>query len=686
MDAHYHSDTLFLDFETSSDVPLDVCGVGPYIASALFEPICACCARGGGAVESWTYESDTPLADWLEARKPKVLVAHNLEFELEVLHRIGLGHWERDCGLFDTACAARRMDTGARLGEVCKVWKTTEKSESGSGLIKKWLCGMKVIPDDALAEIVLYCEQDVRCLREIWSWLVRYPMFDEAEFRAHRAINMRGFCVDPDIVEFIATESAVALDALRSMWRDRACAITAEGKGNPKSVVCRRALARALGGTGTESWRRGTTDFEGAPEQLQLVVAEYQDLADSAFKKTDSIRSRVSADKRLRGAFMYSGQRTGRFASKGAQLHNLPRTVHTYDEIGDFLTAATEGTIAQWQRRSGVPTRGRPYLDLLKSAIRGIFIAPKGRALVVGDFSQIELRLQALMTGEQWMLDIFRDGGDLYVEAAARMLGIQPDQVSADQRQLGKIATLALGYGSGPVGLARAGYPMPKDPSRLVQRDGVLQAEEDGFVVPEDFELAQDGILLPIERLVIVVRAWRANRPHTTRAWRNLDHAATRCIETGMPESLELSTQCRVAMSTEKTPAGRILHVVFECAGERIHLTWCGCRVTQEEGDHGTQRRMTYRKGLTTGIAFWGGTIFENFAQSLAARCLHRAIARCEAQGLEVVAHVHDELVVECDAHKAQEVTDALTSAMRLPNFGGLLKADVWDGVRYGKN
>ena len=646
--------TMFLDFETSSDVDLKKCGVDLYVGSVFFEVICACVllvntndSDGWVNKGTWTYVDGVCCAGWLEARKPKVLVAHNLDFELAVLHRIGLGHWERDCALFDTACVSRRMDTGSSLEDACKAWNTCLKSPDGSSLIKKWLCGVKVIPDEALQKIVAYCEQDVQCLYELYKFLYSYSHFNEEEFRCHRRINRRGFCVDMGVVELIEKESTQALAELKRNWSERALAITSVGQGNPNSTPCRRALSKALGGSGLESWAKDSKDFEAAPEALKIFVDDYNDLAAASFKKLGSIRENLGAQGRLRDAFLFDGQRTGRFSSYGVQLHNLPRSKYTYEEINKFLERPTR-------------LEGREYLDILRSSIRGAFQAPPGRVLVVGDFSQIELRLQALLTEEEWVLRIFRSGGDLYQEAAARMFGCSVDAVTKEQRQRGKVATLALGYGSGVVGLVRAGYPLPS---------------------------AQPGVD-PLDKVAEDVELWRSNRPKTCSAWQKLDSAARECVKkschAGFLRRIQLSQMVHVDMSCQLTKgAGNVLHADCVCSEESVSLFWTGCRVEERTSD--TRKQLKYRRGLVDGVPFWGGTIFENICQALAARCLKRALRSCEDAGLEVVAHVHDEIVVECDVEKQEQVKAALAAAMNLRNFNGLLKADVWSGRRYGK-
>ena len=679
--------SLFIDFETASDVDLAKHGVKKYVESPFFEPVCvSCCSLDTGVIESWRMTDDITCRDWLAARQPRRIIAQNAGFELRVLDRLGLGHWLDECEVFDTSSASARMDTGASQADMTKVWGVAEKLKGGKDLIKNWLCGVKVIPEDVLSEIVTYCEQDVRGMVELMPWLGPRGSFDSAEYKCHNRINRRGLCVDLDLVDFIARESRRVLGGLKDIWSDQACMITPAGNGNPGSVVCRRAISVALGGTGLESWGAKSKDFDDAPAELLAIVRDYNDLAGAAFKKLDTLRDRVSDDGRLYDAYVYNGQRTGRFSSRGVQMHNLPKPTDgcQYDEICHFIDHRDEYPASK--------RKGRAYLDLLKSCIRGAFVAPAGRSLVVGDFSQIEVRLQALLTDEDWMLDVFYSDGDIYRAAASKMFDTPFDAVTPEQRQLGKASTLALGYGSGVAGLVSAGYPVPSGSVKVLYGEDGSRRTVDGYILSDRVDLADDDLLSPTEKLQSDVNIWRKNRPGTCAAWRALDAAAMACIGSGRRQDLWLSKNCMVAMTRETTPVGNILHVTFATCGIQVHLCWPGVRVKDVEvvdkktGDIRIQRRMTYSSGLKKGLSFWGGTIFENICQSLAARCLQMLIASCDGAGLEPIGHVHDELLLECDEGDAERVADMMRNFMRLEPFGDLLKGDVWTGKRYGKN
>lgn len=671
----YHYRIMFLDFETASTTDLARCGAWAYMDDPFFDVICAGAAGLTGPVETWQYDDGTGVKSWLEARKPQLLVAHNLEFELKVLQKIGLGHWAQDCQLMDTACLSRRADTGSSLADSCKIWKTAEKSDAGKDLIKNYLCDFKPVPEDRLKEIVEYCAQDVRCLRELYSRLPQKGFFDSRDFLIHRGINERGFLADISTAEFLDDESTRALEHMTAAWTARALKYTQEGKGNPRSIKCRQALSLALGGTGRESWAKGTTDFDDAPAELKAFAEDFQDLAGAAFKKLGALRDQVSNDGRLRGAFIYQGQRTGRFASRGVQIHNLPRADYGYDEIQKFLlTRQTTLT-------------GRSYLDLLRSAIRGVFIAPAGKKLVVGDFSQIELRLQALVTGEKWMLNAFAAGEDIYKQAAAKIFGITPAQVSPEQRSIGKVSTLALGYGAGARGLASGGFPAPAEMEQL-RRTSAGWMTQDGIDIPGGFILAEEGWISAEEKLQLVVQQWRGARTKTTRAWRDLDNAAKRVLHAHTREAVPLSEYCTATLSMKPgTGAGDLLLMEVDIAGEQVRLIWPGVQIERENhpSDGYEREKITYRSGMKK-CMLWGGIIFENICQSLAAHCLHLTLRACDAMGLEVVAHVHDEIIVECDGARAETVKAQLSHAMSLPQFNGLLASDIWIGDRYGKN
>ena len=159
--------------------------------------------------------------------------------------------------------------------------------------------------------------------------------------------------------------------------------------------------------------------------------------------KFNAYIKRANNDNRIRGVFQYFGAHTGRWAGRAVQLQNLPSVT-----VGD-----DEATEAMAQRLMKESFDNFTMADM-KPMIRGALMAPEGQTLTVCDYSAIEARVLAWLAGEEWVLDAFRAGRDIYVETASRMFGVDYEAAKA-LRKKGKVAVLALGYNGG-VGSLRA--------------------------------------------------------------------------------------------------------------------------------------------------------------------------------------------------------------------------------------
>lgn len=348
-------------------------------------------------------------------------------------------------------------------------------------------------------------------------------------------------------------------------------------------------------------------------------------LAKSSVKKYTAMQNAACSDDRCRGMFQFYGaNRTGRFAGRLVQLQNLPQN-HMPDlaEARELIRSGNFDMVDILY--DDVP-------DTLSQLIRTAFIPAAGKKFYVADFSAIEARVIAWYAGEEWRSKVFSEGGDIYCASASQMFKVPVEKhgVNGHLRQKGKIAELALGYG-GSVGALKA-----------------MGAIEMGLTEDE---------------LPGLVSAWRESNPHIVRFWWNVDAAVKRCIKERKPQEVKgIRFFWQSGMLFITLPSGRNLSYVKPCIGEN---RFGGESVTYE-GVGGTKKWER--------IESYGPKFVENIVQATSRDILVNSMKTL--RNCSIVAHVHDELIIECDPSVSLE---AVCEQMgRVPKWadGLLLRAD----------
>ncbi len=268
-----------------------------------------------------------------------------------------------------------------------------------------------------------------------------------------------------------------------------------------------------------------------APEPLRTVLTLRQQLSKSSVKKYTAMDNAVCADGRCRGMFMFYGaNRSGRFSGRIIQLQNLYRnSMADLDEARAIVRS--DDTVALELLYDSIP-------DVLSELVRTAFIPAEGMKFIVADFSSIEARVLSYLAGEQWRLDVFREGGDIYCATASRMFGVPVEKhgMNGELRQKGKQADLACGYGGG-VGAMKAMGALEL---------GIAEDELDG-----------------------IVKAWRSASPKTVRMWWDVDRAVKEAVKektTTATHGLTFTYQSAMLFIT--LPSGRRLAYVKPRIGE----------------------------------------------------------------------------------------------------------------------
>ena len=477
-----------------------------------------------------------------------------------------------------------------------------------------------------------YNRRDVEVEMAIQQRLSKYPVPQSVweEYVLDQEINDRGIRLDMPLVE-----SAVKMDATtKEKLTDRLKALTRLE--NPNSVVQMKEWLKAHG-VETESLDKKsvTALLKIAHAPISNVLALRQQLAKSSVKKYQTMQNTVCSDDRARGMFQFYGaNRTGRFSGRHIQLQNLPRNYLIDLECARDLVR--QGNYAALEMLyESVP-------DVLSQLTRTAFIPKEGRKFIVADFSAIEARVLSWLAKEKWRMDIFAKNGDIYCATASRMFhcNVVKHGENGHLRQYGKVAELSSGYG-GSVGALKA-----------------FGALESGMKEDE---------LKPL------VDAWRAANPNIVDFWWAVDRAAKDCIkERSKTVTHGIRFICQSGMMFIELPSGRRLAYAKPRIGENKFggesITYMGLNTAKK-----WERIESY-----------GPKLVENITQAISRDILCYAMQTLKH--IDIVAHVHDELIIECE--ECASLSDVCDQMARTPPWakGLLLCADGFECSFYQKD
>ena len=440
-----------------------------------------------------------------------------------------------------------------------------------------------------------YNKRDVEVEMSIQEKISRFPVPDFLwqEFYLDQEINDRGIEIDPLFVE-----SAIRLDQeVKTHLMDELKHIT--GLENPNSVLQMRSWLKEHGLEMESLGKKEVAkELKTVGKELAEVLRLRQQLAKSSVKKYTAMKNAACMDYRERGMFrFYGANRTGRFAGRLVQLQNLPQN-HLPD-LAEARSLVKQGNVEALEMLyEDIP-------DTLSQLIRTAFIPRTGFKFIVADFSAIEARVLAWLAGEKWRMQVFEEGKDIYCSSASQMFGVPVEKhgVNGHLRQKGKIAELALGYG-GSVGALKA--------------MGAL-----------DMGLNED-------ELQPLVDAWRSSNPMVTTLWWDVDRAVKQCVH----EHVSVRTHNIVFTYKSgfliiKLPSKRCLYYVKP----RVEENKYGGESVTYEGVGSTKKWER--------LESYGPKFVENITQAIARDILLYAMQTLKEY--RIVAHVHDEAIIETD-------------------------------------
>nr|DAH37307.1 MAG TPA: DNA polymerase I [Caudoviricetes sp.] len=660
--------TISCDVETYSSVDLAKCGVYKYAESPDFEILLFGYAVDGGEVNVVDLKAgETIPDDILDALTDDRVAkwAFNAQFE-----RVCLSRYLSDLGVsldpfhdrhpLSTECARFLNPEGWRCS---MVWAATlglplslegvgavlglekQKLTEGKELIRFFCVPCREtksnggrtrnLPEhepEKWARFKAYNARDVETEMGIQQKLINFPVSPDIweEYHIDQEINDRGIGIDMELVR-----QAIRMDE-QSREKLTAAMKKLTELDNPNSVA---QMKQWLSENGMEVDSLGKKEvaamLKDCPEELRPVLTLRQQLAKSSVKKYTAMQNAVCADSRARGMFQFYGaNRTGRFAGRIIQLQNLPQ-----NHLPDLAEARSLVRAGDY---SAVEMIYEDVPDTLSQLIRTAFVPQKGRLFYVSDFSAIEARVIAWLAGENWRMEVFKGGGDIYCASASQMfkVPVEKNGVNGHLRQKGKIAELALGYG-GSVGALKA--------------MGAL-----------DMGLSED-------ELQPLVTAWRESNPRIVQLWWDVDRCVKAAVKNHSVSELHgLKFECRSGMLFIMLPSDRNLVYVKPRIGEN---RFGGESVTYE----GVGSVKKWER-----LESYGPKFVENIIQGLARDILCYAMRtlRC----CDIVAHVHDELIIEADGKMSLEVLCELMG--RTPPWaeGLVLRADGYTTEFYRKD
>ncbi len=653
---------LHIDLESRSMVDLRRAGVYVYAEDESTDVWCACYSVGDGPVELWTPGMPVPEAILVAVKKNWELFAHNANFERAIWSAIltprygwplpQLEQWR--C----TMAMALAMSFPAGLAEAADAAGIEDgKDMKGRGLMLRMARprsiddGGKVVwwdESERKQALYNYCIRDVETERAMLRTVKPLIKSEQELWCLDQQINDRGMYVDREVCE----AAQIVVDAALKSLNDEITEIT-DGKVSATTQTARIVAWLASQEVQVDSIDKHSIDEmllqPGLSVRVRRVLGIRRAGAAASVKKIKSLLACCSIDGRARGLLQFHAASTGRWGGRRFQPQNIKRP--TREDVDEAIAAVSTGDV------ESVRPLGEP-LGVVADCLHGMVRAAPGHVLYAADFSNIEGRVIAWLAGETWKLDAFRAfdagvGHDIYKLAYANSFGVKPELVTKDQRQMGKVMELALGFGGGIVAFQK-------------------MAGNYGLVVDDD----------TAENLKV---RWRMAHPRVVQYWKDLDSAVRWAINKpgrmGRGFVNCVTVQCGDDdLLYMRLPGGRSL-IYPKPSIEGDQDVW-GSQITYW-GVNSYTRKWEPQKA-------YGGSLFNNVVQGTARDIQAEAMRRLEAAGYNVVLSVHDEVVCEvpADFGSLEEFLELMTVVPAWATGGSQplpVSASAWRGERYRK-
>lgn len=605
-----------IDFETGSEIDLKVQGLSVYARHPSTKILCMAIKVEGEPTKLWVPGQPFPIRD----ASAISFSAQNAPFEFEIWNEVGVKRYGfPPLPIENLYCTLAMAYTHCLPGSL-------EKMAPALGIEKqKDMSGNRVMlqlsrprsskdgnvtwwtPKDApekFQALYDYCIQDVEVEDACKSRMLPLSQKERALWLLDHKINRRGIQIDIPKVK-------AAIEIIEAEKERLNSEIHKISKGEISSTSSVMQIKDYLEKRGVELSGVGKNEVSALlkyrlPDQLQRILEIRQEASKSSTAKLQSMLDRADDDGRVRYTLQYHGAGTGRWSGRGIQIQNFPR--------GSILKGN------EVERAIEDLDKGAEYIDMFYGApmtvisdcLRGMITAAPGKDLIVADFAAIEGRVLAWLAGQENALEIYRTHGKKYEAAAADIYGVHIDEVTKDQRQIGKVAELALGFQGGKGAF-------------------LSMASVYGLHVSE-------------QRAEEIKVAWRRANPKIVKYWYDLEDAAVKAVmnpgtvfKAGHPDrSVAYKVQGSFLMC--RLPSSRVLYYPYPQL-EETKFGKVGVTYMSED----SKTRQWKRHSLYAGLAA------ENITQASSRDILAEALLRLEDNGYQTVSHVHDEIISEND-------------------------------------
>jgi DNA polymerase len=657
---------LHLDWETYSEADLIKVGARKYAEDSSTEILCAAWAFGdeepalwlpgqpcpsrivkhvkaGGIIRAWNANFERLL--WSHVAGPKYgwpvpvlqqyrcvmakAMAMNLPAKLE--------HCAPAVGL-----PLRKDDAGARvMRQLCKPRKTTLKNPDRRFTPEKSLDKFKILYD--------YCLQDVRVEQGVDSRLIELSPFEQDLWFLDQTINDRGVMVDMELV----TKAKVICDAEKEALEAELQDVT---NWQVSSIGAVQQLKAFIVDSGIEVASVDKETLENLlvrddlTDEVRRAIEIRLEAGKASIAKLEAFATRVCSDNRVRGSLQYYGAtQTGRWAARGVQLQNLPRPDPA---LKTNVPAAIVDILAGTPREHMAALYGPP-ISVVADCLRGMLAAPPGRVLRSRDLTGIEARTLPWLAGAHEALAAFYafdkgEGFDNYVVAAAAIYNVPVTAVTKPQRQVGKVAVLALGFGGGAAAFAKMAKAYKVDLAAIFETVWGVATPQNRDKALEGWKArgSKSGIRKKAWVAAELIKlAWREANPEIVQFWYDLEDAAINAVE-NPGQTFKAGEHIRY----RKT--GSFLRCILP-SGRSIFYPYP--RIEWAKTPWGSTKKELVFKAVDSFTRKWsdqhfyGGLAAENVTQASARDVMVNGMLCCEAGGYEIVLTVHDEVVAEND-------------------------------------
>jgi DNA polymerase len=685
--------TLWIDLETYSECPLKTHGTYVYAEHPSTRILLCAFAINDGDVQIYDVKSQIMPLELTFALQAKdtIFIAHNSQFDRVILESQG---WIAK-GLYaqwhDTMVQALAHSLPASLSELgiaLKLDSDKQKDKRGARLIQMFCKPTRYTPETHAAEweeFKEYAMQDVETMRQCYKLLPKwnYPnnVIELLTWQLDQQINDTGFYVDTALAHSAIKADAAAKDALNKEMSTITSYVIQSGSKRQQLLkylinIHASNLTDLKAATVKDALKDKTLS-----DSVRLILENRMAISKTTSAKYQNVINRATTDSRIKGSLQYCGaSRTGRWAGRGFQPQNLARPREKEKAVNFNIDAI---------KADCIDIMHSDVSQALSDAVRGCISAPQGKKLLVSDLSNIEGRVLVWLAGEEWKLKYFYDYDagrieyDNYVMAYSKMFNVEPPNVTKNDRQQGKVAELALGYGSGVGGfLAMAsGYGMDiadlakktwesADERMLLSADSKFEwAEEKGFSGGlTQYEYAA------CETLKVL---WREAHPQVVQLWGELEDCFRMAINTN---NQVFKTR------TGLLKCKRQGHWLMMQLPSKRCLSYYQPRIDEKDGaiTVGGVDQLTRKWGRQY---VYGGLLVENATQAVARDVLSANLCVIANAGLKPVLTVHDEVLCEVDDDPTLLADNLSIMLATLPQWAtGLpLAAAGYEAYRYKK-